>query len=175
MTPPKKPPKKQPVAVPDRQSSLTEMAPKETQEVRSELGNIGIVVPEAGIADRIKEARLRHDNDLSIEALSRMCSIVDPLGRGIAQPTLVRYEKGIVLPGARELRVLSHALGVSTDFLILGLERRGVVDMDVALAALSRMLHDRLSGENPLAYPPPSAFDERPRLIAKAKEPKPRK
>ena len=73
------------------------------------------------------------------------------------------------------MRVLSHALGVSTDFLILGRERRGVVDIDVALAALSRMLYDRLSAENPLAYPPPNALDDRPMLIAKAKEPKPRK
>lgn len=153
MTPPKKPAKNSPAAAPAEARPL----------------------PEKGIGGRIKEARLRKENDLTIEALSRLSKLVDPVGQGIAQQTIVRYEKGDVLPGARELRVLCDALNVSADWLIMGQERKGVVDLDVALAAFSRVLKARLTAENPLAYPATSADVVRPMLLAKAKEPQPRK
>lgn len=172
MTPLKKTRKTAPAAAPgDRAETVPVMLTREGEAPKP----LPKKAPEKGIGGRIKEARLRKENDLTIEALSRMCKLVDPIGQGIAQPTIVRYEKGEVLPGARELRVLSDALAVSTDFLILGRERNGIVDMGVALSTLSRMLHERLTAENPLIYPPPSIFDDRPKLIAKAKEPKARK
>lgn len=175
MTPPKKTAKNSPAAAPVGEIPLPEMTLEETREHRKEIEKLWGPLPELGIAERIKEARLRPGNDLSIEALSRLSKMIDPAGQGIAQQTIVRYEKGIVLPGARELRILSDALAVSTDFLIFGRERSGTVDMDVALKALSRVLHERLTAENPYTYPPPNAIDERPMLLAKAKEPKPRK
>jgi hypothetical protein len=83
------------------------------------------LAPEKGIGKRIKEARERPENGLSVEALSRLCKLIDPVGQGISHQTLVKYEKGIVLPGSRELRILSDALAVSADWLIFGVERGG--------------------------------------------------
>lgn len=131
-------------------------------------------LPETGIAERIKEARQRPENGLSIEALSRLCKMVDPVGQGIAFQTLAKYEKGIVLPGARELRILSAALDVSTDFLILGNERKGVVDLDLALNTLQEVIRQRLAKNDPLAFLA-DMYGDRGKLVAKAKEPQPRK
>lgn len=164
MTPPKKAPEKSPADAPIMLAREGEK-PKPLPEK----------APEKGIGARIKEARLRKENDLTIEALSRLCKLVDPVEQGIAQPTIVRYEKAEVLPGARELRILCDALNVSADWLIMGQERKGVIDLDVALDALSRVLKDRLTAGNPIAYPATSTDVVRPMLLAKAKEPKPRK
>ena len=133
--------------------------------------------PEKGIGVRIKDARERLDNGLSIEALSRMCKLVDPSERGIAQQTLVKYEKGVVLPGLRELRILSVALDVSTDWLIFGAERGAegspVITMDAALSELAAVLRERIGkAEDPLWFL--RSVGDRPRLLAQARTPKPR-
>jgi transcriptional regulator with XRE-family HTH domain len=159
MTPPKKSPEKMPAAAPV-------MLAREGEKTRP--------LPETGIAERIKEARQRPENGLSIEALSRLCKLVDPVGQGIAFQTLAKYEKGIVLPGARELRILSEALNVSTDFLILGRERKGVVDLDMAFTTLQEVIRHRLARNDPLAFLA-DMYGDRATLIAKAKEPLPRK
>lgn len=132
-------------------------------------------LPEKGIGGRIKEARLRKENDLTIEALSRLCKIVDPAGQGIAQPTIVRYEKTEVLPGARELRVLCAALNVSADWLILGKEFEGLERVDAVMGVLSDMIKVKLVKENPLWFLGDEGEKERRTLLAKAKEPQPRK
>lgn len=137
------------------------------------------VPPEKGIGKRIREARERKENGLSIEALSRLCKLVDPIGQGIAQQTIVRYEKGIVLPGSRELRILSDALAVSADWLIFGFERgekgSSVLPLEDALTELAGMLRDRMVARNPIKHIAPQADVVRPMLLAKAKEPAPRK
>lgn len=178
MTPPKEAAKKAPATVQNNAPPVPEMTPREMRELRPELEKIGVSIPEAGIAERIKEARQRPENGLSIEALSRMCKLVDPTGRGIAHQTLVKYEKGIVLPGLRELRVLSQALDVSTDWLIFGAERgeegSPVITMDAALLELAAVLKERIAkASNPLWFFP-SGGEARPLLLAKARAPKPR-
>lgn len=164
MTPPKKSPGKSPAD-----------APVDRDIPADALLKLKVLMSEFSIGKRIKEARLRPENELSIEALSRLCKLVDPVRQGIARTTLVRYEAGDVLPGARELRILCDALGLSADWLIMGRERHGVIDLDVALDALSRLLKERLSAENPISYPNTRVDLVRPMLLAKAKEPKPRK
>lgn len=156
MTPPKKAAKTAPAATP------AEVPP----------------LPEKGIGGRIKEARERPDNGLSVEALSRMCKLIDPVDRGIAHQTLVKYEKGLVLPGLRELRILSQALDVSTDWLIFGAERgqegSPVITMDAAMVELAAVLRERIAkAADPLWFLP--SIGDRPRLLAKAREPKPRR
>lgn len=127
------------------------------------------LAPEKGIGKRIKEARERPENGLSIEALSRLCKLIDPVGQGISQQTLVKYEKGIVLPGSRELRILCDALAVSADWLLMGREKPGFISMDAALTALAGMIQERFTIVSP------KADMVRPELLAKAKEPQPRK
>jgi transcriptional regulator with XRE-family HTH domain len=137
------------------------------------------LAPEKGIGKRIKEARERPENGLTIEALSRLCKMLDPVGQGISHQTLVKYEKGIVLPGSRELRILSDALAVSADWLIFGVERgekgSAVIQMEDALIELAEMLRDRMVAKNPIKHIAPQADVVRPMLLAKAKEPQPRK
>lgn len=132
-------------------------------------------LPEKGIKDRIKAARLREGYDLTIEALSRLSKMIDPAGQGIAHQTIVRYEKGDVLPGARELRILADSLRVSTDYLIMGAERRGVIPLGDALNTLARMIGDQMSAENSYLYPSGNAADEYPVKLIEAKKPQPRK
>jgi len=133
-------------------------------------------LPEMGIGGRIKRVRQRPENGLSIEALSRLCKLVDPVGQGIGRTALIRYEAGDVLPGARELRILSDALDVSTDMLILGRERKGVVDLGLALDTLKLVINERISQDTSQGNGLEDIFgDIRPSLIAKAKEPQPRK
>lgn len=154
MTPPKKAAKTAPAA-----------APVEVQPL-----------PEKGIGGRIKAARQRTENDLTIEALSRLCKLVDPVGQGIGRTALIRYESGEVLPGARELRILSEALDVSTDLLIVGRERKGVVDLGLALDTLKVVINERISKDTSRGGSLEDIFGaDRPKLIAKAKQPQPRK
>lgn len=108
------------------------------------------LAPEEGLATRIKEARQRSDYDLSVEALSRLCKECDGQGQGITATTLLRYEQGKVLPGAREIRVLCDALGVSADWLIFGVENPMGVSLSEGLRVLSQMIHDKDACENPL-------------------------
>jgi transcriptional regulator with XRE-family HTH domain len=75
-------------------------------------------VPEDQLGQRIVERR--KTKQFSQEALAVMTRLVDPHGKGISRPTIVSYEKGATLPGARELRLLADALQVTPSWLVLG-------------------------------------------------------
>lgn len=175
MTPPKKTGKIPPAAAPADGETQAEMqAPTEDQRRA-----LRILTSEFSIGKRIKEARERPENGLSIEALSRLCKLIDPVERGIAHQTLVKYEKGLVLPGLRELRLLCDALAVSADWMIFGFERgeKGstVIQLEDALVELAEIIRDRMVRKNPIKHIAPQADVVRPMLLAKAKEPKPRR
>ncbi len=106
--------------------------------------------PEEGAGARIREARLRPAYDLSIEALSRLCKEYDRQGQGITSTTLLRYEQGKVLPGAREIRVLCDALDVSSDWLLFGVENPMDITLSEGLALLRDVIEDRQSHLDPL-------------------------
>jgi transcriptional regulator with XRE-family HTH domain len=72
--------------------------------------------PERGIGDRIKYCR--RQLDLSVEALSRYTKKFDR--EGVSRTTLVRYEAGDFLPGARELRVLADTFWLPVQWLLFG-------------------------------------------------------
>lgn len=102
-----------------------------------------------------------------------MCKLVDPAGHGISQQTIVKYEKGIVLPGSRELRILCDALNVSADWLIMGREKPGFISMELALRHLAELLQERITARNPIEYPNKSDI-VRGMLLVEAKKPKKR-
>lgn len=81
--------------------------------------------PESGIGNRLKYARKQLD--VSIEALSRYSVNFDTdEKKGVSPTSLLRYEAGEFLPGARELRILCDALDVPPRWLLLGeVENRG--------------------------------------------------
>lgn len=81
--------------------------------------------PEDMIGERIKLKR--KELDLSIEALSRLTKLCDLWGeqQGISRTVLSRYESGEFKPGARETRILCHALKVSANWLLLGADIPG--------------------------------------------------
>lgn len=171
MTPPKKTAKKAPAPAPAEGKPLPELLLEETREHREQNEKEWGPLPELGIAERIKEARQRPENGLTIESLSRMCKLIDPAEQGISHQTLVKYEKGIVLPGSRELRILCDALAVSADWLLMGREKPGYITMDLALTNLGQMIQERImqwnhGGQSDLI---------RSLQLEKAKEPKPRK
>ncbi|MBX3619487.1 MAG: helix-turn-helix transcriptional regulator [Rhizobacter sp.] len=74
--------------------------------------------PESLLGKRLAKAREHYT--LKVEALSRLTKSYDAEGRGISPPSLARYESGESSPGARELRLLSEALEVSSHWLIFG-------------------------------------------------------
>jgi len=81
---------------------------------------------EARIGDRIAYCRGQLDN-LTTEALARYTKKFDEVG--ISRQSLVRYEAGETLPGARELRILAASLWVTYDWLCSGVEgMRGDTD-----------------------------------------------
>lgn len=106
--------------------------------------------PEDGIGERIKEARRRPAYDLSVEALSRLCRRSDAHGQGITSTTLLRYEQGKVLPGAREIRILCDTLDVSADWLLFGVENPMDVSLSEGLSILARVIGERQAYEDPL-------------------------
>lgn len=78
--------------------------------------------PENGIGERIRLKRAELGNGLTVEDLSRVCKEFDQEGQGISRLAISRYEAGRFIPGARELRILCEALGVSPNWLLLGTE-----------------------------------------------------
>lgn len=80
----------------------------------------GYTPPEQGIGERIRLKRAEVGDGLSVEDLSRVCKEFDPEGKGISRLALSRYEAGKFMPGARELRILCKALGISPNWLLLG-------------------------------------------------------
>lgn len=131
-------------------------------------------LPEKGIGGRIKEARQDEKNNLNIEALSRLSKMIDPVGQGITRTTLVRYESGEVLPGAREIRILCNALNVTADWLVMGRELQAEAQVDGALNLLSRVMKARLTKEDTLGFLDSDGLKTRKALLAKAREPQPR-
>jgi transcriptional regulator with XRE-family HTH domain len=73
--------------------------------------------PEKGIGKRLSYCRGQLDN-LSVEALARYSKNWDQ--EGISRTSIIRYESGETLPGARELRILCEALWVAPDWLMFG-------------------------------------------------------
>lgn len=130
--------------------------------------------PEKGIGGRIKKARQSKRNNLTIEALSRLSKLVDPDVQGMIPTTILRYEKGSVLPGAREIRILCDALNVTADWLVLGRELQGTAQVDEVLNVLSRVLKDKLTKEQPLGFMGDDGQRRRDELLAKAREPQPK-
>jgi len=131
-------------------------------------------LPEKGIGGRIKEARQNEKNNLSIEALSRLSKMIDPGGQGMIPTTILRYEKGNVLPGAREIRILCDALNVTADWLVMGRELQGTAPVDEVLNVLARLMKDKLTRENPLWFLGDKGLEDREQLLAKAREPQPK-
>lgn len=82
-------------------------------------------VPEDEFKHRL--ASLREAKGLRHDTLSELSKHVDPQKRGIARTTLRAYELGVSKPGIRELRILSQALGVSTNRLIFGKDDIGTL------------------------------------------------
>lgn len=76
------------------------------------------------IGDRIMIARRRARIGTRI-ALCERTREVDEQKKGISTATLKGYEDGYYRPGARELRLLSLALGVSPTWLLFGTETPG--------------------------------------------------
>lgn len=88
---------------------------------------------EAGIGKRIAYCRGQLDN-LPIEALARYTKRFE--SGGISRQSLVRYESGDTMPGARELRILCDALWVPANWLLLG-----KVDSMTEGSAVMNMVH----------------------------------
>lgn len=85
--------------------------------VKPFLEPIPTVPPEKGIGDRIAYCRGQLNN-LSLEALARYAKHFD--SEGISRQSLLRYESGDTLPGARELRILCDTLWVPITWLLTG-------------------------------------------------------
>jgi transcriptional regulator with XRE-family HTH domain len=77
---------------------------------------------ETDIPKRIAYCRGQLDN-LSVEALARYTKNFDE--SGISRMSIIRYESGESLPGARELRILCDALWVPPNWLLTGLVDAG--------------------------------------------------
>lgn len=77
---------------------------------------------EADIPKRIAYCRGQLDN-LSVEALARYTKNFD--ADGISRMSIIRYESGESLPGARELRILCETLWVPPNWLLTGIVDSG--------------------------------------------------
>lgn len=84
--------------------------------------NTDLKATEAGIGKRIAYCRGQLDN-LSVEALARYTKNFD--ADGISRMSIIRYEAGESLPGARELRILCDALWVSPSWMLTGIVDAG--------------------------------------------------
>lgn len=73
------------------------------------------------IGERIARSRAAA-NLTTIASLHKRTIAVDPERKGISQPVLLGYESGEYKPGARELRLLCQALGISPTWLLFGQE-----------------------------------------------------
>ncbi|MGD9786315.1 MAG: helix-turn-helix domain-containing protein [Sulfuricellaceae bacterium] len=134
--------------------------------------------PESGIGARIAYCRGQLDN-LSVEALARYTKKFDQ--DGISRASIIRYESGDSLPGARELRVLSEALWVPVGWLLLGKVDTESTTEDER--ALLRMMKKVFGSSDPELDRMLRGFDEqsknaeiekRQRWIDEARKPQPR-
>lgn len=90
---------------------------RKTWKVRPNLEPMLFNPAESGIGKRIAYCRGQLDN-LPIEALARYTKNFGE--GGISRASLVRYESGDTMPGARELRILCDALWVPANWLMYG-------------------------------------------------------
>jgi transcriptional regulator with XRE-family HTH domain len=105
--------------------------------------------PERRVGARIAYCRKQLDN-LSVEALSRYTKKFDRYG--IARTTLVRYETGDFLPGARELRILADTFWVPITWLLLGIvENQSSAEKEL-LDALAVYMNERTGGGLPQSF-----------------------
>lgn len=115
-------------------------------------GGSKYVPQEAGIGERIKMKR--RELGFTVEQLSAFTAAYDYEQSdlwegGVSAASIYRYEKegdGKSLPGAREIRLLSYALNVSPNWLILGYEWNLEGEMDKRIADAARSLQS-LVGE----------------------------
>lgn len=103
--------------------------------------------PERSIGKRIAYCRGQLDN-LSVDALARYTKYFD--AEGVSRQSLFRYEDKAI-PGARELRILSDALWVSSTWLLFGTMEDSVSDSKAAnlLAALDDYIADKSLTKRP--------------------------
>lgn len=155
----------------------------DTQKTTPKLKPIAAVdrrAPETGIGARIEDAR--NQLGLSVEALARYTAHFDHKERrGISASTMLRYESGDPLPGARELRILCDALDVPPLWLLYGkVSNAGEDPMEQGLLAaledyvVARANEVRLGGK-PVRKLFPVDPAQRRRWIAEARSPKPPK
>lgn len=97
--------------------SVSQNEPWREWKVKPDLTQLLANPPESGIGLRIAYCRGQLNN-LSVEALARYTKNFDTVG--VSKASIVRYEAGSSLPGARELRILSHTLWVSPIWLLMG-------------------------------------------------------
>lgn len=137
---------------------------------------------EAGIAKRIAYCRGQLDN-LSVEALARYTKYFDQVG--VSKASIVRYEAGESLPGARELRILCGALWVSPNWMLTGIvdpENKSQSELEIALQnfVLKIVDTDAIAGLNRGAldhmvkYEEQRKFEQRQRWLDEARKPTPR-
>jgi transcriptional regulator with XRE-family HTH domain len=100
--------------------------PAQTDDVRA---------TETGIGKRIAYCRGQLDN-LSVEAFVRYTKNFDT--DGISRMSIIRYEAGESLPGARELRIICDALWVSPSWMLTGIVDSG----NNSQSALEKALQD---------------------------------
>lgn len=120
-------------------------------KVKPDLVPMFATPPEKGIGQRIAYCRGQLDN-LKAEELARYTKNVDQ--QGVSRQSIVRYESGEFVPGARELRILCDALWVPANWLLFG-----VVGPDVEnsaggalLSALGRFIQETSGGEFPRGW-----------------------
>lgn len=133
--------------------------------------------PEQGIGDRIRMKRAKIEGGLSVEDLSRVCKEFDHEDKGISRLALSRYEAGKFMPGARELRILCDALGVSPNWLLLGTESaKWPPETDAMVAALGSWVRALSGDENAwsMLHPSPENDLMRSERIRKAIAKKPK-
>ncbi len=107
---------------------------------------------------------------MSVEALSRMCKMCDREQQGISRTTLLRYEAGSILPGAREIRILCDALGVRPDWLF---GWPPTVELPVAevMKELTELVQDRIAKKDPLRHTASNGDVVRQAMVQQAKTP----
>lgn len=145
-------------------------SPAYTAPVLDVSGGSKYALPEAGIGERIKEARNRSGYDMSVEALSRMCRLCDVERQGISRTTLLRYEAGSILPGAREIRILCDALGIRPDWLF-GWPPNEELPVAEVMRELTELIQDRIAKKDPLRHTASNGDIVRQAMIQQAKAP----
>lgn len=134
--------------------------------------------PESGIGKRIAYCRGQLGN-LPIEALARYTKNFDEVG--VSRASLVRYEAGGTMPGARELRILCDALWVAPGWLLageVGTAGLSVNEFDL-INALGRMIRQGSGGTKGLdddfeARAEAMEVEKRQKWMDEARKPQPR-